>query len=631
MCGIAGIVGPGRRATTELLGRMTRVMAYRGPDGEGYLLSMPGQPATVWYGSPEDAPASAAAVAGFGHRRLSIIDRARGQQPLSNEDGTIWVTYNGELYNYQALRRSLEARGHRFRTNTDTEVIVHQYEEDGTACVEALEGIFAFGIWDAARGRLLLARDRLGVKPLYYAWCGRDLLFASEIKAVAATGLVDQGLDHEALAQYVTFQNLFGDRTLFRAVRLLPPGWLLTYDVAAGTASTQRWWSWSFDPDHSVSLDGWAERVRETFTAVVRRQLIGEVPIGGFLSGGMDTGAIAAVASRALRPFPTFTCGFATDGIAEDEWIFDERDAASTLAGALGTEHHMLVLTAADMWRLTPWVVWHLDEPRVGMTYQNFAVARFARAHVTVAFSGVGGDELFGGYPWRYRAILGMDDPAEFVDTYTRLWNRVVPPEDLPRLFTPEMWRHMRGFHPRAAVEEVLAECPPGAPLHRALWFDAQTFLHGLLVVEDKLSMAHGLEVRTPFTDEWLVDLVRRIPAEGKVTAQEFKVVLKRAMAPLLPAETLQRPKVGFTPPERSWQRSSSEAVRQLVLGPRAIQRGIFQPAYVARMLEAHERGEADHHRLVWSLMCFEWWNRFVQDGEVPSNFSPCEPVEVPT
>ena len=616
MCGIAGIVGPGHLATMERLGRMTRAIAHRGPDGEGYVLDSPGFGISLWYGSPENAPPMPAAIAGFGHRRLSIIDRAGGQQPLSNEDGTVWITYNGELYNYEALRRRLEARGHRFKTHTDTEVIVHQYEEEGPDCLEALEGIFAFGLWDSANRRLLLARDRLGVKPLYYAWHGKELLFASEIKGLLAAACVDRTLDEEALAQYLSFQNMFGDRTLLRAVRLLPPGCRLVYEPEKGVVSQQRWWRWSFDPDERVPVAVWAKRLREVFISVVERQLVGEVPIGSFLSGGMDTGAIAAVASRRLRPLPTFTCGFDLEGVAEDEWAYDERDAASALAQALGSDHHSLRLSAKDMWELIPQVVWHLDEPRVGMSYQNFAIARFARQWVTVILSGVGGDELFGGYPWRYRSILGLHDPQAFAQTYTQQWTRVVAPEDLPHLLAPDIWRHLAGFKPQQAVDEVLRDCPTKDPLHRALWFDAQTFLPGLLVMEDKLSMAHGLEVRTPFTDERLIAIVQRIPAQSKVTAHEAKIVLKQAMAPLLPVATLQRPKVGFVPPERSWQRQMAQQVRQLLLGPGARSRDLFQPAYIESKLTEHAQGQADHRRLIWSLMCLEWWSRFMQDGE---------------
>lgn len=615
MCGIAGLVGPGRPATLERLVRMMRAIAHRGPDGEGYLLDAPGFGISVWHGSPENAPLVPPALAGLGHRRLSIIDRAGGQQPLSNEDGTVWITYNGELYNYEALRRQLESRGHRFKTRTDTEVIVHQYEEDGVDCVEALEGIFAFGLWDAANGRLVLARDRLGVKPLYYAWQGKDLLFASEIKGLLAAG-VDRALDEESLAQYLSFQNMFGDRTLLRHVRLLPPGCRLVYEPGKDVVSQQRWWRWSFEPDDTVSVVEWAQRLREEFIAVVERQLVGEVPIGSFLSGGMDTGAIAAVASRKLQPLPTFTCGFALDGVDKEERAYDERLAAQTLANALGTDHHSLMLSAKDMWELIPQVVWHLDEPRVSMSYQNLAIARFARQRVTVMLSGVGGDELFGGYPWRYRSILGLNDPRAFAETYTKLWTRVVAPDELPRLLAPNVWHRIADFKPQQAVDQVLADCPTDDPLHRALWFDAQTFLQGLLVMEDKLSMACGLEVRAPFTDERLIAMVQRIPARIKMNGQEAKIVLKQAMAPLLPAATLQRPKVGFVPPERSWQRQTAQQVRQLLLAPRARSRDLFQPVYIESKLTEHERGQADHRRLIWSLICLEWWSRFVQDKE---------------
>jgi asparagine synthase (glutamine-hydrolysing) len=595
MCGIAGLYNLGGGPVSgEQVRRMCDLIRHRGPDDEG-----------VWCSGP----------VGLGHRRLSIIDLSpRGRNPMPNEDESVWIVFNGEIYNYPELRPRLVEQGHRFRSQTDTETIVHLYEEVGDSCVERLNGMFAFALWDARRRRLLLARDRFGVKPLYYTRLGDTLAFASEAKAFLALPGFTPRPDPRALAEHFTFQNTFGERTFFEGVELLPAGCYLVCED--GRTEIKKYWDLNFRPDDSLSLDEWAERLRREFEASVTRQLVSDVPLGSYLSGGMDTGAISAVAARRIPSMHTFTCGFdLPDEVSELEQHFDERDESHALARLLGTNHHELELGAAAMWPALPRVVWHLDEPRVGISYQVYYTAEMIRRHVTVVLSGVGGDELFAGYPWRYEPILGLAGDR-FECEYYKLWIRFLTDDEKRQLFTPEVKRALGDFSTFESFRRALGDTAGQDPLHRALYFDFKTFLNGLLVVDDKLSMAHSVEARVPFLDNELIETVARIPSAYKLRAGESKVVLKRAMRGLLPDEILCRRKQGFTPPDQSWYKGSMAHIRELVLGPRAVARGYFEPSYLEKILDDHLSDRRNNRFLIWSLICFEWWNRLFVDGD---------------
>ena len=600
MCGIAGLYDlEGRPVELETVQSMCDLLRHRGPDDEG-----------VW---------GQGSVA-LGHRRLSIIDLSpRGRNPMSNEDGRVWIVFNGEIYNYRDLRRDLAGRGHEFRSQTDTEVIVHLYEEYGPACVGMLNGMFAFGLFDgresAGPGTLLLARDRFGVKPLYYTLAGGTLAFASEAKAFLALKGFDARVDPLALSEHLAFQNTFGDRTFFAGVKLLPAGHFLV--CQDGATERRQYWDLCFNPDHQLTIGQWATGLRERFEAAVNRQLMSDVPLGSYLSGGMDSGAISAVAARSVPNIHTFTCGFRLpDEASALEQFFDERKESRDLAGLLGTRHHELELGPEAMAPVLPFVVWHLDEPRVGISYQVYYTAEMIRRHVTVVLSGVGGDELFAGYPWRYEPVLHLDN-GDFSREYYRLWTRLLDDTGRRELFSDEVNRAIGDFSAYDSFVTVLQPAQAADPLHRALYFDFKTFLNGLLLVDDKLSMAHSLEARVPFLDNDLVDYVARMPSDAKFQDGCGKFVLRRAMEGLLPEPTLYRRKQGFTPPDQTWyRRENLKFVESTILSSRALDRGYFRPAALRRILEDHFLDRRNHRFLIWSLMCFEWWNRLFVDRE---------------
>lgn len=626
MCGIAGIVSlDGGRPDAERLTRMVDAMPHRGPNGSA-----------VWTGGP----------AGLGHRRLSVIDLSESaRQPLASEDGLTLLTYNGEIYNFRELRAELEGLGHRFKSRTDSEVVVHGYEEWGAACVERLNGMFAFAVWDAARRQLFLARDRYGIKPLYYTRAGAEILFASEIKALLADPAVRRRVNHGALNQYFTFQNVLTDETLFEGIHILRPGTWMEVAADTGAANVHQYWDFDFTRTTSLSQADAAEALGSLFQQAVTRQLVSDVPLGCYLSGGIDSGSITAIARAQRGRLPTFTCGFDMSSATGLELGFDERADAERLAHTLRTEHYEVVLHAGDMEHVMPELVWHLEDLRVGQCYPNYYVAKLASRFVTVVMSGAGGDELMAGYPWRY--FRGAPDGSRdrYLADYYHFWQRLVPDQDKSLLFTADVWRD-GAHHPTFDVfRDVIANASglglDGSSetlINTSLYFELKTFLHGLLVVEDKVSMAHGLETRVPFLDNDLVDFAQQLPVSYKLRGldrpvpaideneagkrrryedqrHDGKAILRDAMARVVPADVLARPKQGFSAPDASWFRGESiEYINTLLGAPSARIYDYLQPAYVSRMLTEHSRGERNHRLFIWSALSFEWWLRRFMD-----------------
>jgi asparagine synthase (glutamine-hydrolysing) len=625
VCGIVGVLSlNGEPVAQSLLKRMTDRIAHRGPDGEGHYTDGP---------------------VGLGHRRLAIIDLSpAGRQPMANPSGEVVAVYNGEVYNFQKLRVELEALGYRFHSQTDTEVVIHAYEEWGDACLERLNGMFAFAMYDRRGGacRLFLARDRYGVKPLYY-WYGSGVFtFASEIKALLEHPLVKVRVDGAALSDYFTFQNTFGDSTLFEGIRLLPAGCLLVVDPKQEPVLEQRrYWDYRFDHrGFQLGFEECAEELHRIFSHAVVRQMVADVPVGAYLSGGMDSGSIAAVAARQVPRMFTFTAGFDLSSASGLELGFDERPASEVMANLLKTEHYEVVLHAGDMENVLPDLIWHLEDLRVGQCYPNFYVARLAGKFVKVVLSGGGGDELFAGYPWRYYRGLGAPGGRDgYYRAYYQYWQRLVPDDDRSRFFNRETYARLKEYHPfdtfRRAFDDGSQPLDTLEDLvNAALYFEIKTFLHGLFVVEDKVSMAHSLETRVPFMDNELVDFAMKIPPRfklselaaaprvdeneaGKVAkyaarpASDGKLIMRKAMSRLIPESVSQRAKQGFSAPDASWFRGESIAyVNRLLGSPRARIYDFLDASYLRRVLEEHTNGRVNHRLLIWSLLSFEWWCR---------------------
>jgi asparagine synthase (glutamine-hydrolysing) len=381
-----------------------------------------------------------------------------------------------------------------------------------------------------------------------------------------------------------------------------------------------RYWDLELEPDDTVSVEEWVAGVRDVFERAVTRQLVSDVPVGSYLSGGMDSASIATVASRSIPRLMTFTGGFDMASVSGLEVVFDERSDAEAIARLCSTEHYEMVLHAGDMAWVLPELVWHLEDLRVGMCYQNHYIARLTSKFVTVTMAGTGGDELFAGYPWRYALVEGAVDPVEFERLHYDYWTRLVADEDKPDFFTPRVWSDVADVPAIDAYRAAIAPASELEPAARALYFEAKTFLHGLLVVEDRVSMANSLEARVPFLDNEIVEIARRIPTTLQYEGSSGKRILREAMRGLLPDEVLEKPKQGFSPPDESWYRGPTmDYIKDMLLDPRTVERGYFQRPWIEQMLREHATGRVNHRLVIWSLLCFEWWNRLFIDCEPPA------------
>jgi len=616
----------GRPASPEILRIMTEVIAHRGPDGSGTHVDGP---------------------VGLGNRRLAILDLSdAGAQPMLNDAGDVALTYNGEVYNFRELRAELERAGRGFRSRSDTEVVLRAYEEWGPQFVKRLNGMFALAVWNGRSQTLLLARDRYGVKPLYTTQVGSTFLFASEIKSFLRHPEFRPELSPQHLLEYFTFQNVFTDGTLFRGVTLLPPGQTLAVELGDGEPEARTYWDFDFtEEDGGTSDEEYVEELDRLFTQAVERQLVSDVPIGAFLSGGMDSGSITAVAARTLPHLSTFTGGFDLTSASGMELAWDEREKAEAMSYAFGTEQYETVLKAGDMERCLPALTWHLEDPRVGQSYPNYYISRLASKFVKVALSGAGGDELFAGYPWRYYRAVVNDDFDDYVGKYYAFWHRLIPNSVIQQFFTAEVRREVEGIRTIDVFRSVL---PPRTPqtaveyVNHSLYLEAKTFLHGLLLVDDKLSMAHGLETRVPFLDNDLVDFAQRLPVHlklrelehtasldendpGDKSARYFqrtrdgKLLLRRVMERHVPATVAAQVKQGFSGPDATWFRGESlDYVRRIVDDPKARMYEFLDRAAVGRLVEEHLSGRENRRLLIWSLLSFEQWCRIFLDGARP-------------
>jgi asparagine synthase (glutamine-hydrolysing) len=621
MCGICGIVERRGPVDEHTLRRMMAAIRHRGPDDEGFYI----------------APPESGTAVGLGFRRLSIIDLVTGNQPIANEDGSVHVVFNGEIYNYRELRSELEARGHRFATESDTEVIVHLYEELGAHCADRLNGMFAIALWDAQRGELVLARDRFGKKPLYYAELGEDLLFGSELKSLLEHPRCPRELDFEALSRYLALEYVPTPYSIFAGVRKLPGGHVLRW--RDGRVSVEQFWDLKLDPDEPPrAAEQYMDEFRELFRAAVRRRLVSDVPLGAFLSGGIDSSSVVAMMVDALpaKAVKTFSVGF-------EERSFDESSHARRVAAHFGTDHHEQVFTAGVMLDTLPTVVDWLDEPFGDASIlPTYLLSRFTREHVTVALGGDGSDELLAGYP-----TFPADRLARFYRVPRLLHESVILPladrlpvstanfsfdfklkrflraasasEDVRHAvwlgsFTPGEQAALLTAQPHDPFAEQRQFVAAGSEdrLGRLIYLYAKTYLQDdILVKVDRASMACSLEVRAPFLDVELVEFLARVPSRLKLHRLDTKYLLKRAMRDMLPSGIATRPKKGFGIPVAAWFKGELREALQDELSPERLRRqGLFQPAEADRLVSEHLTGRRDHRKALWTLFVFQLWHR---------------------
>jgi asparagine synthase (glutamine-hydrolysing) len=618
MCGIAGILQcDGAVAGAGLLRDMTTAIAHRGPDGDGFFSEGP---------------------VGLGHRRLAIIDLVSGDQPMSSPDGSVVLIFNGEIYNFRELRRELEARGAAFRTSSDTEVVLQAYQAWGVDCLARLRGMFAFALWDKRRRRLFLARDRVGIKPLVYAWDGRRLLFASEIKAVLEDPRLPRELDWEALRDFLTLHYIPSPRTIFRAIRKLPPASYLLLDLARGEPEIHRYWDLHFAPDERPSRAEWLEGLRWHLSDAVRSHLVSDVPIGAFLSGGVDSSTVVALMARASEGrVRTFSIGF-------DDGDFDELEHARTVARRYDTQHFEYVVKPNALEAL-PRLAWQFDEPFADSSaLPTYYVSKITREHVTVALSGDGGDENFIGYT-RYARAQRLHErvdtfPAVLARPLLRLAARLLPAgargqgyldllgaQPVDRYFKLVAYQRSETLRSLLSAEARRHVAPTvSADLFRALaahgrardyastlqYVDIRCYLpEDILTKVDRTSMAVSLEARVPLLDHVLMQYVATMPTALKFHEGVGKVALKDVMAADLPASILHRRKMGFGLPIASWfRRELTDYVRDVLDGRRTRQRGLVDPVAVTALLDEHQRGGRDRSSQIWALLALEEWAR---------------------
>jgi len=616
---------------------MRDVITHRGPDDEGIFID---------------------GAVGLGHRRLSIVDVAAGHQPMTNEDGSLHITYNGEIYNHADFREGLEARGHVYQTHCDTETILHLYEEHGEHCVDYLRGMFAFAIWDQRRKELFVARDRLGVKPLYYVHTDDgSLFFGSEIKTLLEAGAIQPEINCPALPDYLANHATSGEETLFRGVKRLLPGHVMLW--RDGKLQMSRYWDVSFarQPDEGRSDKDYIAEWSELFNTSVRLRLMADVPLGMFLSGGIDSSAIAAVMSRMVNePIKTFSVAF-------KEREANELEYARVVANAFKTNHHEIVVSPEDFFAALPKLVWHEDEPLAHpSSVALYFVSLLASQHVKVVLTGEGSDELLAGYARYRKTILNLALGARYhklapssVRNLLRKQIEVMPGAKLrqkllrtflavapdiesiyfdnfavfpramqPELLAPEMKERVGAIDPYAGLREVLEQTDATSFLDRLLYADIKTYLHELLMKQDQMSMATSVESRVPFLDHKLVEFTSGLPERLKLRGWTTKYVLRESMKGILPETILSRPKMGFPVPVGTWFRGAyASVIDDYVLSDRALSRGIFSPDFVRSLVRRHQTGGENHSERLWALVNFEVWQRQFFDGEGAHGVSP--------
>ncbi|MCK4810518.1 MAG: asparagine synthase (glutamine-hydrolyzing) [Candidatus Omnitrophica bacterium] len=617
MCAIVGIINLDKKPVNKnILWAMTDSLAHRGPDGRGIYIDK---------------------FMGLGHRRLAVIDLSeRAHQPMQTEDKNFVISYNGEVYNFKSLKKALKP-GIKFESQSDTEVVLKAFAKRGIDSLESFNGMFSFAFWDKKNKMLTLARDRYGIKPLYYWQNDKVFLFASEIKAFLKHPQFRATLDLESLLEYFTFQNTFTHKTLFKGVKIFPAGHFMRITLKERVKIVlNQYWDFRFQEEKKIKSENeYIEELDRLFKQAVKRQLVSDVEVGSYLSGGIDSGSIVALASQYFRELKTFCVGFDLSSASGLELSFDERKKAERLSYLYQTEHYEMVLKSGDMRRCLPQLVWSLEDLRLGQSYPNFYASKLASRFVKVCFAGAGGDELFAGYPWRYYKTFRSKNFDEYIKGYYKYWQRLVPNRTLMKLFSP-VWSKVKKVWTEDIFKDVFRNqaVVPQTPqdyINSSLYFEAKTFLHGLLVVDDKLSMSHGMELRLPLLDNDLVDFAMKIPLRMKLKnidkilrikeselaksrryfekTRDGKIILRKVMAKYVKDKLINQHKQGFSGPDGSWFKGESmDYVKNLLLDKKAGIYNYFDPRVVNSLINQHLQGKQNRRLFIWSLLCFEWW-----------------------
>ncbi len=662
MCGIVGALSLNKQSiNVDFVKPMADKISHRGPDDAGYLCFHTGSrhnKKVSFYQNLTDErfkniddmlPIIESHSAQrelhshdydlyMGHRRLSILDVSyAGHQPMSDLSKNIWIAYNGEIYNFKELRSELEKLGHRFKSHTDTEVIIYAYIEWGIECIKKFNGMFAFSLYDNFQKKFYLCRDRYGIKPVYYHITeDKTVIYASEIKSILEYKDYKSEVDKEALLEYFTFQNIFTNKTLHKDIQILEAGHYFEIDLLSKNIKKAQYWDFNFSEPETIKDEReYIEELDRLFIQAVERQLVSDVPIGSYLSGGMDSGSITAIASNHFQKsndfLKTFTVGFDLSSASGMELSFDERAKSEYMSYKFKTEHYEMVLKSGDMERCMNKFSYHLEEPRVGQSYPNYYAAKLASKFVKVVLSGAGGDELFAGYPWRYYKAVNNDNFDNYIDKYYSFWKRLIPNKEIQNVFSPIM-EETKNVWTRDIFANVfktpIKNQTPEEYINHSLYFEAKTFLHGLLVVDDKLSMAHSLETRVPFLDNDLVDFAQKIPAKYKLgdlhkvikmneneigkmhKTNDGKVILRKAMSKYIPEDIHKAVKQGFSSPDQSWFKGESiEFVKEKLLNNEANIYKYMDKNATQRLINEHLTGKENRRLFIWSLLNFEEWS----------------------
>ena len=663
MCGIVGVLSLYKKTINlRYLKPMADKISHRGPDDAGYLCFNSGtldKKNKTFYKyftekkfENKSNPLPVIDSESFrrelysqnfdlymGHRRLSILDVSyAGHQPMSDSSKNIWISYNGEIYNFKQLRSELKKFGHIFKSNSDTEVIIYAYKQWGINCLKKFNGMFAFSLYDNLKKKFYLCRDRYGIKPIYYHLTkDKTLVYASEIKSILEYNEVNTEINKSSLIEYFTFQNFFTNNTLHKNIHILEAGNYIEINLVSKKLKQHQYWDFNFsNPQNIKDEREYEEELSRLFSKAVESQLVSDVSVGSYLSGGMDSGSITAIASNIFKKsnnsLKTFTIGFDLTSASGLELSFDERKKAKYMSNTFKTEHYEMILKSGDMEKSLPKLAYHLEEPRVGQSYPNYYAAELASKHVKVVLSGAGGDELFGGYPWRYYKASNNKNFEDYIDKYYVFWQRLIPNQYIEKIFSPikkdieNIWT--KDIFQSVFKNSILAKTTEDY-INQSLYFEAKTFLHGLLVVEDKLSMSHSIETRVPFLDNELVDFAQKIPAKYKlgnlnkvikmneneiskiIKTNDGKMILRKVMSNYIPDDIVKAEKQGFSAPDKSWFKGESiDFVKAKLLNKKAKIYKYLDKAVVKKLINDHLDGKQNRRLFIWSLLNFEEWIR---------------------